>query len=62
MPVAALGQAAQLVSLRLARPAYAAVMTGSVTSQGDAAMGSDDARSSFAVDGTGITIGTLSTL
>jgi len=60
LPVAALEQAAQLGSLRLVRPAYAAAMTGTVTSQGDAALGADDARSGFAVDGTGITIGTLS--
>lgn len=60
IPVAALKQAAGLETLRLARPAYARVMTGSVSSQGDAAMLSDEARSAFAVDGSGVTIGTLS--
>ncbi len=39
---------------------FAMTNVGAVTSQGDAAMGSDTARSLFNVDGTGITIGVLS--
>jgi subtilase family protein len=46
--------------LKFARPAYAMTKTGSVDSQGDAAMRSDLARTLFGVDGTGVTIGTLS--
>ena len=38
LPIPALEPAAQLKTLQLARPAYARVMTGNVTSQGDAAM------------------------
>ena len=47
-------------ALQFARPSYAMVNTGSVDSQGDAAMRADDARALFGVDGTGITVGTLS--
>ena len=60
LPIASLKQAAGLSTLKFARPAYAATAAGLVTSQGDAALLADDARSAFNVDGTGITIGTLS--
>jgi|GEM_PF-1145840 len=60
LPIAALAAAAGLPHLRLARPAYAATRAGLVTSQGDAAMRADSARTSFGVDGTGVTVGTLS--
>lgn len=60
LPIAALENVAQLPALKLARPAYAKTMAGAVTSQGDAALLSDDARSAFGVDGAGVTIGTLS--
>ena len=60
LPIASLENVAQLPTLKLARPAYATAMAGAVTSQGDAAMLSDDARSAFGVDGTGVMIGTLS--
>ena len=60
IPVASLEQTAALTTLKFARPSYAKASTGSVTSQGDAALLSDDARSIYGVDGTGITIGTLS--
>jgi len=60
LPIASLQSVAQLPALKLARPAYARSMAGAVTSQGDAAMLSDDARSAYGVDGSGITIGTLS--
>lgn len=60
LPVAALEAAAHLPSLRSARPAYAMTRAGTVTSQGDAAMLADAARTAFGVDGTGVTVGTLS--
>ena len=60
LPIAALEQASQLGALKLARPAYAMTMAGLVTSQGDAAQLSDNARSAFGVDGSGVTVGTLS--
>jgi len=60
LPIASLQNVAQLPALKLARPAYARSMAGAVTSQGDAAMLSDDARSAYGVDGAGVTIGTLS--
>ena len=60
LPIATLDTAASLNNLRFARPAYAMTHTGSVTSQGDAAMLSDIARSSYSVNGSGVTVGTLS--
>jgi hypothetical protein len=48
MPIASLVEIAELSSLRLA------------TSQGDAALAADVARMNFGVDGTGITVGSLS--
>lgn len=60
LPIAALEQVSRLGALKLARSAYAMTMAGAVTSQGDAAQLSDDARSVFGVDGTGVTVGTLS--
>jgi len=45
MPVRALGKAAGLASLHRARPAMMRTRAGSVTSQGDAAMQADTARS-----------------
>ncbi len=60
LPVEALGRAAALPSLNRARPAMARTRTGSVTSQGDAAMNAAAARSAFGVDGSGVLVGTLS--
>ena len=60
MPISALPQVAKLAGLRLARPAYAKAHAGSITSQGDIAQLSDIARTTFGVDGAGVTIGTLS--
>jgi hypothetical protein len=60
MPIASLEQTATIATLNFARPAYAKAGTGSVTSQGDGALLSDDARTLYGVDGTGITVGTLS--
>jgi hypothetical protein len=60
LPIAALESAAHLPSLRFARPAYAATRTGTVTSQGDAAMLADVARTTYGADGSGVMVGTLS--
>jgi hypothetical protein len=51
---------ARLKSLKFARPAYFSTNVGLTTSQGDIAVRSDVGRSLFNVDGTGITVGTLS--
>ena len=59
LPMAAIEDMAALRSLQFARPAYIMTGAGSVTSQGDAAMRSDDARTVFGVDGTGVTVGTV---
>ena len=45
---------------RGSRPAYMATDVGAVTSQGDAAMRSDVARTTFGLDGSGVTVGVLS--
>lgn len=55
LPIARLAAAAELPSLRFLGPSYAVSGTGSVTSQGDAAMWADLARDQAEVDGTGIT-------
>ncbi len=60
LPVASLEQLATIATLNFARPAYAKVHVGAVTSQGDIALLSNDARPFFGVDGTGVTVGTLS--
>jgi len=60
LPIDAIEGMAGLGSLRFAQPAYAMTRAGLVTSQGDVAMRSDVARTTFGVDGTGVTVGTLS--
>lgn len=60
LPISAIPALKTLEALKFVRPAYAMTKTGSVDSQGDAAMRSDLARILFGVDGTGVTIGTLS--
>jgi hypothetical protein len=60
LPIAAIEGMAALANLKFARPAYATTSVGLVTSQGDRAMRSDVTRSTFGVDGTGITVGVLS--
>jgi len=59
-PVSSLEQAASITALRFARPVYANVRAGAVTSQGDIAQLSGDARMLYGIDGTGLTVGTLS--
>lgn len=60
VPISILDELSRLDSLQLARPAYAITHVGQTTTQGDVAMNADDARTLFNVDGSGITIGTLS--
>ena len=60
LPIAALERASRLGALKLARSASAMTRAGAVTSQGDAALLADAARSAFGVDGTGVTVGVLS--
>ena len=60
LPILAIQQLDGLASLRAAWPSYAVTSAGLVTSQGDAAMAADVARSIFSLDGSGVTVGTLS--
>jgi hypothetical protein len=60
LPIAALRGIARLGALNQVRPAYAATVTGSVTSQGDSALYATSARATFGVTGSGVLIGTLS--
>lgn len=60
LPVAALSAAAQVASVRAIRPSHARVRAGSVMSQGDGAQRSNVARSTFGVNGAGVTVGILS--
>jgi hypothetical protein len=63
VPVTALGQIAELASLRSARPVLAMTNVGlppKAVSQGDVSLNGPAARADFGVDGTGITVGTLS--
>ena len=45
---------------KLTPPSYAHTRVGSVTTQGDAVIGADDARNMLGVDGTGIKVGIIS--
>jgi subtilisin family serine protease len=60
VPLSRLGDLAQLASLHWARPAVMMTSVGATTSQGDAAMRADVARMRIGIDGTGVTVGTLS--
>ena len=60
LPISAIPAAAGLASLRFAQSAAAMTHVGSVTSQGDHAMRSGIARSTFGLDGSGINVGALS--
>ncbi|HEX7277271.1 MAG TPA: S8 family serine peptidase, partial [Acidimicrobiales bacterium] len=60
LPTSALVAASQLASLKFMRPAGAGTGVGNVDSQGDAAMGTDLLRAALGVDGTGVTVGTMS--
>jgi len=60
IPIESLGDLAGMEELAFARPAYTSYNQGSVTSQGDASMNADEARSVYGTDGTGVKIGILS--
>ena len=60
LPISSLAGLAALTELRFAQPAAAIVNVGSVTSQGDQAMRSNVARSTYGVDGSGVRVGVLS--
>ena len=60
IPISSIKNMGGLARLQSARPAYVMTHGGLVTSQGDAAMLTDVARTTFGVDGTGVTVGTLS--
>jgi len=60
VPISALDQIGDLSSLKFARPSLFTTWAGSTTSQGDVAQRSNAARTSFGVDGTGVTVGVLS--
>jgi subtilisin family serine protease len=59
IPLAMLDRLESLTTLKVARPSYMTSRTGSVTSQGDAALRADTARMDFGVDGSGIRVGVL---
>ncbi len=61
LPFEALPQMGDLNSLRFARSVFQPVTSvGATTSQADAAVRADEARTNFGVDGSGVTIGVLS--
>ena len=60
LPISSLPALAALSSLRFAQPAATVTNAGTVTTQGDQAMRSNIARSSFGVDGAGVKVGVLS--
>ena len=60
LPIGAIADMAALGSLQFARASAATTNVGSVTSQGDKAMRSDVARTTFSVDGSGQVVGVLS--
>jgi hypothetical protein len=60
LPIPAIPALDGVASLRFARPAYRTTRAGLVTSQGDRAMRADIARTTFGVNGAGVTVGVLS--
>lgn len=60
LPISALPRAAALSGLKAAAPARAVRAVGAVDSQADTAMRADVARAAFDVDGSGVSVGTLS--
>ena len=61
IPVAAIDQAVALASLRSISASIPPISNvGDVTSQGDIALRAMDARTTYGVDGTGVTVGVLS--
>ena len=60
LPITAIPSAAALNNLRFARLSAAMTSVGLTTSQGDKAQMSDLARIAFLIDGSGVTVGSLS--
>jgi len=61
MPYENLEAAAEMgFVVKVTPPSYAHIRVGSVTTQGHAVIGADDARDSFGVDGSGIKVGVIS--
>ena len=60
LPISSIQALAGLASVGQARVSHATTMAGSVDNQADAAMQTDDARTTFSVDGTGVSVGILS--
>jgi subtilisin-like proprotein convertase family protein len=60
IPLDQISQLSSLASLNFARPIWARTMTGSVTSQGDAAERADIARNTYGYTGAGVKVGVLS--
>jgi hypothetical protein len=60
LPISQIEALTELPHLQFARESLAAANAGSVTTQADRAMAADTARTSFAVDGSGIKVGVLS--
>jgi subtilisin family serine protease len=60
VPLSALRAIAALPGVQSVRPAFARTNAGLVTTQGDRAQGSANARATYGVDGSGIRVGILS--
>jgi hypothetical protein len=60
LPIVAISDMAELQDLKFARPSLFTTHAGTCTSQGDVAIRSDVVRSTLGIDGSGITVGTLS--
>jgi hypothetical protein len=60
VPLATLKSIAALPDVQSVRPAFARTHAGLVTTQGDRAQGSANARASYGVDGSGVRVGILS--
>jgi hypothetical protein len=60
LPIGAIPSLSQLASLRFARPSLAVANIGATTSQGDVALKSDTARTTYGKSGAGVTVGILS--
>lgn len=60
LPIIAISDMAELQDLKFARPSLFTTHAGTCTSQGDEAIRSDVVRSMLGIDGSGVSIGTLS--
>jgi hypothetical protein len=56
LPMSSIPMLADIQQLRFSRPSRAKTNAGLVTSQGDIALNTDDARTAFGVDGSGVTV------